>query len=344
MYTERTIRDRQRILPLLAACGLTLGGGADETVGIFDEADELIATGSLNGNMIQMVAVSPAHQGEDLTARVLTHLVNRAMEKGLSSLYLFTKPEKADQFSSLGFRKVAVARPYAALLEWGSGGIEPYCETLRRIAAENGDVDSAAVVMNCNPFTLGHRYLVETAACRSERVYLLAVEEEKSEFSFEDRLLMIRQGVAHLPNVTVVPGGRYVVSSLTFPSYFTKEINLAKAHCSIDLEIFIRYIAPALHIRRRFVGSEPLSPVTGVYNQTMKQILPPAGIEVIELARKELLGVPVSASRVRALLGAGDWESARALVPETTFAHLQSPACAEAIRILQEKAGREPAK
>ena len=155
---------------------------------------------------------------------------------------------------------------------------------------------------------------------------------------------MIRQGVAHLPNVTVVPGGRYVVSSLTFPSYFAKEINLAKAHCSIDLEIFIRYIAPALRIRRRFVGSEPLSPVTGVYNQTMKQILPPAGIEVIELARKELLGVPVSASRVRALLGAGDWDSARALVPETTFAHLQSPACAEAIRILQEKAGREPAK
>lgn len=338
MYTERTIRDRKKILPLLAACGLTLSEGADETVGIFDEADELIATGSLNGDMIQMVAVSPAHQGEDLTARVLTHLVNRAMEKGLSSLYLFTKPEKADPFSSLGFRKVAVARPYAALLEWGSGGIEPYCESLRRLAAENGDVESAAVVMNCNPFTLGHQYLVETAASRSERVYLLAVEEEKSEFSFEDRLLMIRRGVSHLPNVTVVPGGRYVVSSLTFPSYFTKEINLAKAHCSIDLEIFIRHIAPALRIRRRFVGSEPLSPVTDVYNQTMKQVLPPAGIEVAELARKELSGAPVSASRVRALLGAGDWDSVRALVPETTFAHLRSPACAGAIRLLQEKA------
>lgn len=340
LMTERRIDDRREILPLLAACGLSLAQEADDTVGIYDEEGELAATGSLCGDMLQMIAVSPRHQGEDLAARVLTWLVNRAVEKGLSSLYLFTKPEKTTQFLALGFRKAAVARPHAALLEWGSGGIGLYCEALRQTAAGYGNPEAAAVVMNCNPFTLGHQYLVETAAAREKRVYLLAVEEEKSEFPFSERLLMIRRGVARLPNVTVLSGGRYVVSSLTFPSYFTRETELAKAHCSIDLELFVRQIAPALGVRRRYVGTEPLSPVTSVYNQTMKELLPPAGIEVVEVPRIEVLGAPVSASRVRALIGAGDWDAVRELVPATTLAHLRSPACEQAVRRLWEAARR----
>ena len=114
---------------------------------------------------------------------------------------------------------------------------------------------------------------------------------------------MVRRGVADLANVVVLSGGRYAVSSLTFPSYFTKEENLAKAHTAIDAEIFCRHIAPALGVTRRFVGTEPLSAVTAVYNETLKGRLPRAGIEVTELARLEKDGAPVSASRVRALLG-----------------------------------------
>ena len=114
---------------------------------------------------------------------------------------------------------------------------------------------------------------------------------------------MVRRGTADMENVVVIPGGRYAVSSLTFPSYFTKEENLAKAHTAIDAEIFCRHIAPALKVTGRFVGTEPLSPVTAVYNDTLKNRLPRAGIEVTELGRLEKDGAPVSASRVRALLG-----------------------------------------
>ena len=114
---------------------------------------------------------------------------------------------------------------------------------------------------------------------------------------------MVRRGVADLENVVVISGGRYAVSSLTFPSYFTKEENLAKAHTAIDAEIFCRHIAPALGVKRRFLGTEPLSAVTAVYNETLKERLPRAGIEVTELDRLEKDGAPVSASRVRGLLG-----------------------------------------
>ena len=311
-YTEQT--EISKVVPLLEKCGLSMPAGVEYTAGIYTDNGDLAATGSLKGDMIQAVAVDPAHQGEDLMGKLLTHLIGVASERGLSSLHLFTKPDKAVQFQGLGLRLVASARPYAALLEWGTGGIEQYTDSLRHTAkqaesafiAAHGGAEPAAVtalVMNCNPFTRGHRYLVEQASASSDIVYLLVVEEDKSLFSFRDRFEMVRRGVADLENVIVISGGRYAVSSLTFPSYFTKEENLAKAHTAIDAEIFCRHIAPALGVKRRFLGTEPLSAVTAVYNETLKERLPRAGIEVTELDRLEKDGSPVSASRVRGLLG-----------------------------------------
>jgi len=312
MYIEQT--DLSKVQNLLDKCSLSKPEAVDYTAGIYDDNGQLVATGSLKGDMLQAVAVDPARQGEDLMGKLLTHLIGVASEKGLSSLHLFTKPEKAVQFQGLGLRLVASARPYAALLEWGPEGISQYTASLSHTAklAESefsslhGGAEPAAVsalVMNCNPFTLGHRYLVEQASAASDIVYLLVVEEDKSLFAFKDRFEMVRRGVADLANVVVLSGGRYAVSSLTFPSYFTKEENLAKAHTAIDAEIFCRHIAPALGVTRRFVGTEPLSAVTAVYNETLKGRLPRAGIEVTELVRLEKDGAPVSASRVRVLLG-----------------------------------------
>lgn len=311
MYIEQT--DLSKVENLLNKCSLSKPEAVDYTAGIYDDNGQLMATGSLKGDMFQAIAVDPAHQGEDLMGKLLTHLIGVASERGLNSLHLFTKPEKAAQFQGLGLRLVASARPYAALLEWGSQGIGQYTESLRHTAKLAESAFSAAhdgaepqrisaLVMNCNPFTLGHRYLVDQASAASDIVYLLVVEEDKSLFSFKDRLEMVRRGAADLENVVVIPGGRYAVSSLTFPSYFTKEENLAKAHTAIDAEIFCRHIAPALDVKCRFLGTEPLSAVTAVYNETLKERLPRAGIEVTELERLETDGAPVSASRVRGLL------------------------------------------
>lgn len=333
-YTEKI--KLNQAADLLSLCGLTMPRAVDYTVGVFlrsDGADRLVACGSLNGDMIQGIAVDPEFQGEDLTAKVMTHLAQKASEKGTRSLYLFTKPEKAVQFVGLGFRLVASARPYAALLEWGSAGISQYVEKLREckkmVLAADVPVDSSlpigALVMNCNPFTRGHRYLIEKAAAACSHVFLLVVEEDVSEFSFGDRFAMVKAGTADLKNVTVIPGGRYAVSSLTFPSYFTKEENLAHAHAAIDAELFARVIAPALSVSVRFVGTEPYSQVTEIYNETLKKRLPKAGITVEEIPRLTAGGEAVSASRVREILhaeGAGS-EKLADLLPETTWNYLR---------------------
>ncbi|MBR3786141.1 MAG: [Firmicutes bacterium] len=324
-YTEKI--QLHQAAELFAKCGLSMPEGVELTVGVFDDADgSLAATGSLKGDMLQGMAVDPARQGEDLTARVLTALIGEARDA--QSLYLFTKPEKALQFTGLGFRLVAKARPYAALLEWGRDSVGQYraqLESVRTAAGLDKDAVAGALVMNCNPFTKGHRYLIETAARACDHVFVLVVEEDLSRFAFRDRLELVKQGTADLQNVMVIGGGRYAVSDLTFPSYFTKEEKVADAHAAMDAELFATVIAPALGISRRFVGTEPHSAVTKVYNETLEKRLPKYGIGVIEIPRLEQGGDVVSASRVRELLDIGDeasWEEIQGLVPVTTYAYL----------------------
>lgn len=300
MYYAESISP-QKAEELLNKCGLKTPEGTDYTAGVFDDGGFLAASASLKGDMIQGVAVDPSRQGEDLMGTLLTHVIKVAGERGLSDLYLFTKPEKAVQFEGLGFRHVATARPYAALMEWGSKGIGAYKEKLRKVRKDAGV--AGAIVMNCNPFTRGHRYLVEQARAQVDVLYVIVVEEDKSLFTFAHRIEMARRATADLENVVVLGGDRYAVSSLTFPSYFTKEENLAAAHTAMDAEIFARHIGPELGVTKRFVGTEPLSPVTEVYNQALLARLPRAGIEVEVIERLEEEGQPVSASRVRALLG-----------------------------------------
>lgn len=322
-YTEEI--EMNQALPLLEACGLTAPENVDYTAGVFSEAGILTATGSLKGDMIQGIAVNPDYQGEDLTAKVLTHLIQQS--KDAQSLYLFTKPQNTLQFTGLGFRVVAKARPYAALLEWGQESVKTYQAELESVSSKLKVKNAVigALVMNCNPFTSGHRYLIEKAAAQCDHVYILVVEENISRFSFAERFMLVQQGTADFENVTVLSGGRYAVSTLTFPSYFTKEEKVADAHAAMDAELFAKIIAPALHITKRFVGTEPLSPVTRIYNETLKQRLPKQGIEVIEIDRAEIGEAPISASRVRALIdqgGASSWKEIETMVPETTFRYL----------------------
>ena len=184
---------------------------------------------------------------------------------------------------------------------------------------------NGSIVMNCNPFTLGHRYLIEYAASRVDNLYIFVVEEDKSYFSFEDRISLVRQGTEDLKNVIVLPSGNFIISATTFPGYFYKDdIKEATIDCSNDLTVFAQYIAPALDIKIRFAGEEPLDPVTNQYNEGMKEILPQYGIEFHPIARKcDTDGSQViSASRVRNYFESGDLESLKSIVPSTTYRYL----------------------
>ena len=304
---------------LLQQAGLEADEQVQRTVLIW-ENDELIATGSRQDNLLKCIAVDDSHQGEGLTATLLTQLRQDAFTDGHSHLFLYTKPKNLTMFSSLFFYPVAQTEQ-VLLMENKSNGITSFLDALP-VSAAGGAVGAA--VMNCNPFTKGHRYLIETAAKECDHLYVFVLSEDKSYFSAADRMEMVKLGTADLKNVTVLPTGPYLISSATFPTYFLKERESAEqVHCILDIEIFCKYFAPKFGITRRYVGTEPLSPMTNLYNEALAQNLPARGIAFYQIPRLEISGLPVSASAVRACLEQGDTETLRSLLPETTYEYLK---------------------
>lgn len=306
---------------LLKANDLTLPEEADEGVGLYEDG-RLVGCGFLKGNLLQGVAVDAAHRGEGLSATLITALIQRAVQRGITYWQVITKPDMERFFAGLGFRRVADARPYAVLLEAGSGSASAYAEDLRR-QAEGRPTPRACVVMNANPFTLGHRHLVERAASENPWVWVLAVREDRSEFPFDVRFRLMREGTADLANVEVLSGGEYVISARTFPAYFTRQESLAAAQGALDAAVFCDLVAPALGIARRYVGTEPFSPSTARYNEALLERLPKCGIQVVVVERASAGGEAISASRVRAALAVQDWGTVRAMTPDSTYRYLR---------------------
>ena len=181
------------------------------------------------------------------------------------------------------------------------------------------ETKTGSIVMNCNPFTYGHLWLIETAARLVDLLYIFVVQEDKSEFPFQQRFLMVKEGTSHIPNVIVFPSGKVMISTDTFGGYFNKNTPGTNCYDSfLDLKIFAHYIAPELNINMRFVGEEPFDKVTAQYNKDMKVILGNEKITVIEIPRKKADNLPISATTVRNLLKERNWELISKLVPEST--------------------------
>lgn len=358
-----TPRQRQRIEAFLKRNGLRFDD-MHYYAAVTDDDGEMIAGGGLKGNVIKCVAVDDAHKGEAIANTLISHLIAHANEEGHSNVMLFTKPKNRQLFESLSFRLLAEA-PEAVLMETGIGGISNMVEQLKKIK-EEGEVCKennqeckkeektnlnittphplnpstpqpltttpprrGVVVMNCNPFTLGHRYLIEQAAKQVERLFVMVVREDCSLFSYAERKAMVEQGVAHLKNVTVIDGSEYAISQATFPTYFLKRLDdAADTQMLLDLDLFRRHIAPALGATVRFVGTEPTDRLTRRYNQLMHEVL----ADVREIVRLEKEGNAVSASRVRKAMEQGDMSTIRQLVPPTTLPYIIAHLATQALQ------------
>ena len=303
----------------------------DYIVGLYDDYG-LVASGACFADTLRCLAVDGAHQGEGLLNRVVSHLVDYQMRRGHSHLFIYTKTDKTRFFADLGFYEIARVDGRAAFMENRRNGFSSYLE---RLSGQKRDGESAALVMNCNPFTLGHRYLVEQAALRNDVVHLFAVSEDASLFPFADRYAMIEAGCADLKNVVLHRTESYMISSAVFPSYFLKDEQSAiEVQARLDIALFGK-IAAVLGVRRRYVGEEPFSSVTRIYNETMLRELPAAGIELVVVPRREIGGEPVSASRVRQMIHDGRLDEIRPLVPQSTFDYFGTEAGLRIVRRIQ---------
>ena len=348
---------RRRVEAFLAANGLRLAPLDRYVVVTRDEdGDEILAGGGLDGNVIKCVAVSESARSEGLMNILVSRLIAIAREEGRESVKAFTKPENEGIFKSLGFTLLA-SSPKAILMENGSGGLPEYRKYLESLArpGRNG-----AIVMNANPFTKGHRYLVEQAASLVDNLYVIVVKEDRSRFPYVERKAMIEAGCAGLDNVVVCEGSDYAISAATFPTYFLKKLDDATdTQIALDLDLFVNHIAKPLGVTVRFAGSEPEDALTRRYNELMAEILPGTSVAVVrqdhqpdpelvkgsalrqarrpidfvEIPRLEQKGKPLSATSLRRALDKGNLKEAMEYIPKSTVPYLVADLAERALRL-----------
>ncbi|TDQ59408.1 [citrate (pro-3S)-lyase] ligase [Mesocricetibacter intestinalis] len=316
-----------RIKDFLAQNELSMDRNILSFIVAYDEEGHILACGGIAPKIIKCVAVRSELRHTGLALRLVGELIKLAYELGYPQLFVFTKPEYEQQFYQCGFFTLATARPHVILMENSASRLHKQCEYWRSLKVKGRHI--GAIVMNANPFTLGHRYLIEQAQEYCDHLHLFILQEEAPPFSYRERFRLVEQGIADLSNISLHAGSDYIISKATFPTYFLKDTHIAEqSYPEIDLYLFRHYIAPALGITRRFVGSEPLCPLTAQYNRSMSYWLAQAPIaappiEVIEIKRKEHDKAAISASQVRALFRTKNWHRLETLVPAHTLRFLQ---------------------
>lgn len=265
----------------------------DYSVIILDDYNSIIATGSLDECIIKNVAVHQNYRGNDLSSKIITLLVNHAYENSIYHLFIYTKPSNKELFKSLGFFTIA-ENSQVLFMENRKNGLVKYLQQFKNNSNNNG-----IIIMNCNPMTIGHEYLITRAANLCDHLYIMIVSNEKSEFTTTERLSLVKKCCSKIPNITIFTTNYYQISRATFPDYFLDDKKFkSDIQADIDLKIFIEYIIPTLNIKYRFLGSEPEDKTTNSYNRLIKNSLNSL-IQVIELPRLMLNEYIVSASKVR---------------------------------------------
>lgn len=196
-------------------------------------------------------------------------------------------------------------------------------EELKQYRFQNSK-KTGCIIMNANPFTLGHRGLVEMSLKYVENLYVFVLQEDRSYFSFKDRFAMVREGCKDLKNVKVLPTGNVMASAALFPEYFQREKLKKEVKFDIrkDITVMAGFIAPTLNITMRFMGTEPICPITRQLVQHTQELLPYYGVQLVIFDRIEKENEPISASSVRKYLKERNEEAMRKIVPATTYEYL----------------------
>lgn len=307
----------------------------ERTIVIRDK-DKIVATASVDGNILKYFFVDENYLGQGLMVTLYNDLLNYLLEKEILEFFVFTSPKNHYIFAGIGLKEV-IRTEEVLLLE---GGFSNYDSWVERVKSKlNPHIKSrGAIVANCNPMTLGHKFLMNYVADRVDELVVFIVEEDKSDFTTEERYNIVSSEFKNHPKIKVVLGGPYIISSATFPTYFLKELNdLSDVYNKLDAKIFSDKIARDLNINVRFVGNEPLDIMTARYNENLEKYITRDGLRLEIIDRIQDNRDYISASRVRRLLKEDKIDEALELCAPATVEYLMSDEGKDKIKELQRK-------
>lgn len=303
-----------KVKEFLASFNLRYEENIDKTLYI-EENDKIIATISKSKDIIKCLAISSSYQSENLSSVLVSKMLEKMREENIYSYMVFTKAIYENTFINLGFKKL-VSTSNTVMLEGGIDSIDDAINKMKvKINAEFGpitsDVKVGAVVMNANPVTLGHQYLIESSVLENDLTLVFVVEEDDQFFNFESRYSLVYLTCKKYENVVVLPASKYIVSKNTFPTYFLDKDVVDSELTLVDALIFKNYFMEKLNISKRYIGSEVKDKMND-YNNTLKTIL---GDSIVLKERITLDDTTISASHVRNLLKEGNVDEALNYIP-----------------------------
>lgn len=281
------------------------------------ENEDIIACGGIAKNTLKCIGVSQKYRGEGFVLSLMSEILKLAYSLKKEDLFLYTRAKNKHFFKDCGFMVVEEIKDEIVLMQ-NNNNFQLYKQSLK--AYKKSFPKVASIVMNANPFTLGHQFLVNEAAKNCDWVHVFVVKENLSFFSYEDRLFLIKQGLKHLDNITIHKGSDYIISCATFPTYFLKESeNINSLYSKLDANLFANHIAKQLDITYRYVANEPNCALTNEYNYQLKK----TSLKVKQIERLMVDDMVISASKVRELLKKQDFENIKKLVPTSTYEFLK---------------------
>lgn len=316
--------EKKELKLFLESFGLALDN-LDCAFVFYNEQGRFAACGGKEKNVLKCFAVKEEHKGEGLLNSLLSAVLKESYNEGFKYFFVFTKTSTYKFFLESGFEVLEKTRDSVLLFRGDKSPLDLLKELYLKYCPVNfNKTPSAAIVVNANPFTLGHRYLAEQALKECGKLYIFVVETDKSFFSFTDRFYLVKKNTEDLKNVCVLPSSEFLISAATFPSYFLKDESIVlKNHVEMDSKIFLKYFVPVFNISTRFLGEEPFDMVTRAYNESLLNILPPA-CKVKIIKRLQTKGKTISASFVRNALNADKNETLKQMVPPETFQFLKT--------------------
>ncbi|MBZ7986895.1 GNAT family N-acetyltransferase [Campylobacter canadensis] len=265
--------------------------------------------------MIKYVIIDKEHQKENIFSLLLNTMITYAKEQNINTLRLCTCKHNAIKFQNFSFRLLCTSKELC-LLEYGYSLFDEFINNIRAKLDTNKSYTS--IVMNANPFTLGHKYLIDCALKHNENLILFIVSEDKSFFTFKERFMIVKENLKKYKNILIFPSGDYIISNATFSTYFLKQdINLAKSY--LDAKIFSSLIAPCLNIKSRFVGSEPNCKVTNAYNMALKECFKEDNLDLFELSRISINNKIISASLIRKYIAENNFNEIKKYLSDTSL-------------------------
>lgn len=286
---------------------------------VIRDAGDIIATVSVKKNLIKFFYIDEAYQGEGLAIELINSALEDIISKGYRTYFVFTKAKNENIFTSLSMDLIEKTED-VVLLE---GGFFKYADWIQNIKKDLDKDEYSAIVMNANPLTLGHEYLVDKALEDDRDLIIFVLEEDASYFSTKDRYEMVGSHYQDNDRVHVYKSGPYIISRATFPTYFLKkDTDKLKVYTELDAKIFAKRIAKDLNIKKRYFGTEPIDKVTEKYNEMMKKILFEYGVESEFIERKKINDEYISASKLREGIET-DFESIKKYLSQDVYEYLK---------------------